>query len=175
MTLRDLPRLVRRDLLTPVTAILFLVIAISGIMLFWHQGEHLVKDAHEWLGMGFIGVACWHLWTHRKSVAAALKRPLPRWGFAGATALAVVVVMATASTDGKQGSPKALIGSLMAAPLPVVAQVVGADPQVLVNALEARGWRLPSSQATALEIASLSGGSPMAVLAVAQGLVQPTP
>lgn len=54
---------------TPLTSLVFLVIAFSGVMLYFKIYESYVKELHEVLGLVFVAVAILHIianWTLMK-------------------------------------------------------------------------------------------------------------
>lgn len=53
-----------KEFATSLTALLFLVISISGVMLFFHFDFLSVKKMHEILGLFFTLFALLHVWTN---------------------------------------------------------------------------------------------------------------
>ena len=49
---------------TPLIIGCSLVVASSGVMMFYHLGEDLVKTMHEWMGLLFVGAIVLHLLNH---------------------------------------------------------------------------------------------------------------
>ncbi|GEO81052.1 DUF4405 domain-containing protein [Pararhodospirillum oryzae] len=154
----------KRDLITPATTIVFLVVGVSGIMMFFHVGEPLVKSAHEWLGLAFAALAIWHVVRHARTFVNYLHRAHPRRVFAGVLAVCAVVLALTARPSGEGVSPRQVFRSLEQAPLGAVAQIAGTDEAGLRLALASRG--IDASDATSLaDIAQRSGADPHALLA----------
>jgi hypothetical protein len=54
-------QLIKRDVVTPVTTVLFVVSTASGVMLLLHWQGGLVRTSHEWLSLAFAVFAGWHL------------------------------------------------------------------------------------------------------------------
>lgn len=90
-----------RVIATPATAMLFMVIAISGIMMFFHFFDRYVKELHEILGLALVGAALAHIVVHWN----ALKNYFAKKEF---RLIAVVVIIASGIFIGEAISkPKA--------------------------------------------------------------------
>lgn len=96
---------------TQATTALGIVIAVTGVMLFFHVAKGQVEEMHEWLGMAFIVVAALHVIRHRAAFMGMLNQPRMRALFA-ATAVIAVIFLLTAETE-KKGNPFRDAGRLM--------------------------------------------------------------
>ncbi len=54
-------KLILRDVATSASTVLFLVIGISGLMMFFHFFDNYVKELHEILGVGFVLAVLLHI------------------------------------------------------------------------------------------------------------------
>jgi hypothetical protein len=62
-------KFIKRDLATSFTTILFVIISVSGVMMFFHFFDTQVKSLHEILGLVFVGAALFHVifnWSSMK-------------------------------------------------------------------------------------------------------------
>jgi len=104
-----------KTLATSLTTTLFLVIAISGIMMFFHFYNGQVKELHEILGLVFVGAVTFHVFYNFKS----MKNYFTKRVFISTLLLAVIVssgFIIQSSTKGQ--SPKGkIIQSVLKAPL----------------------------------------------------------
>lgn len=60
----------KKDIATSFTTLLFLVIGISGVMMFFHFNDNLVKNLHEILGLVFVLAVLFHIvfnWASMKN------------------------------------------------------------------------------------------------------------
>lgn len=57
-----------RDIATSFTTMTFLVISMSGVMMFFHFFDKSVKELHEILGLVFVVAACLHVIMNWKSM-----------------------------------------------------------------------------------------------------------
>lgn len=95
-----------RDLVTPVTAVLFLVSTITGIMLLLHWQGRFVHTAHEWLSVAFSAVAIWHLIRNWHAFLGYLRRPASLAAIGAAVAVSIAFTLATVSPPrGERGGP----------------------------------------------------------------------
>jgi Na+/melibiose symporter-like transporter len=142
---------ISRDWATPLTIGAFILMACTGILMFFHWDTGMNKDLHEWLGWALVaGVA-----LHGAANWSALKRHLAR-----APALAIIgvfVALLAASffiTPEEEGSPVRLVMSTMLqSPLKNLAPLAGQTPEALVAKLQQAGFKASSPDQTLTEIA----------------------
>lgn len=65
-----------RDIATSFTTITFLVIAMSGVMMFFHFFDKSVKELHEILGLVFVVAACLHVIMNWKSMRSYFSKKI---------------------------------------------------------------------------------------------------
>lgn len=142
---------------TAATAALFLVIGASGVLLFFHLGETLVKNLHEWLGLGFVVVAGLHVWRNGGAFAKLMTRPATHGAFAIAL-LAAGGFMAAAGQEGGGGNPmRQFVDAAENAPLTAVAPVLGISERALVLRLTEAGIPVVSTNISLKQLADRSG------------------
>ena len=98
--------LITKPILSPFVAFAFLVVSVTGVLLFFHIKNGALVTLHEWFGWGFLAVGCIHLTLNLRAFASYLKT---RGGLL-ALALAVVltvVIAALGSTRKGHGHPQA--------------------------------------------------------------------
>lgn len=143
---------------TALTTAVFLVVAATGVLVFFHIGDKYLKGAHEWLGLAFVLAALLHVARHWKGFVH-LMRQKRTWALSAASALALGGFMLSASlapTSG--GNPmKAMVDVTAKAPLASLAPVLGVEPDTLVQRLEAGGVQVASLSQPLEEIASSQG------------------
>jgi hypothetical protein len=134
-----------RESATPLTIGSFLLIAITGVLMFFHLDSGLNKLAHEWLGWAMIAAVGLHAIVHVKSFQRHFKRP-------AALALigAFVVLLATSfiSPGGKADKPPHVLAAqaVLDAPLENVAALAHKDTQTLLAELQAAGFAADSGR-----------------------------
>ncbi len=151
-----------RTLATSLTTTMFLVIGISGVMLFFHFFSNEVKSLHEYLGLVFVAAVFFHVFYNFK----AMKNYFTKRVFISTLLLTVVVSSgfiiqsATAGGDNPKGK---IIGSVLKAPLEQSFAVLG-----ITNAkekLENENLKFEESQ-NIEELAKLNKTSPFDLVTI---------
>ena len=146
-----------RQIATPLTIGAFLLMAVTGVLIFFHKAVGLNKPAHEWLSWAFLLGVGLHVFINFKPFQVYLKKPL---------ALAIIGVFAAILTasfflggekEGKGGRPPfdAISSTIQSAPISQVAPIVGKTPDQLVSDLRAKGFNVTTTEQT---LASVAGG-----------------
>jgi hypothetical protein len=160
-------RSLARDIVTPVTMVLFIVSGLTGVMLLLHWQSALVKSTHEWLGLVFAAMALWHLARHWKPFRSYLRRRVPQV----ALALSLVVAVGFTAMTGQSGgglAPGALYHRLSEAPVAAAAPALGVETTAALVRLEDAGITVDATD-TLAEIADRAGLSAPAVLGLIAG------
>jgi hypothetical protein len=137
----------------------FAVVAVTGILMFFHANTGLAKLAHEWLGWLLVIGAVAHTALNWKPFLAYFRKP------AGLTIIGLMLVLGVASLcvsggggpGGRMHGPRAFMavsGALEQSSLRVVAQVAKSSPETLIEKLKAQGIQVRSPDQTIGEIAS---------------------
>lgn len=156
---------------TPLTIGTFLFTAVSGGLLFFHTGEGLVKEAHEWIGMAFIFGALLHVTSNWAPFKRYFTLSWPRAVMASVLAGSLVFTVATGHEEG--GNPMiAAIKTLEKAPLSMVAQLQSRDADELHMLLETEGFQVADNNTSLQTIASDSGKSGRELIALLFGQPQ---
>lgn len=118
---------------TPLTVGSFLLIATTGVLMFFHLDSGLNKVAHEWLGWFLVVGAGAHLWLNWRAFSTYFKRPVALSIMGAATALLLASFVPVSGAGGEVPVREVLSG-LAQAPIETVAAVAGKDPaQVLAS------------------------------------------
>lgn len=150
-----------RDLATSMTAMVFVVIGTTGVLLYFHLFEVQVKSLHEILGLVFVGAALLHVFFNWKSMQRYFSKPL-FLSVAIAVAATAVVFVSRAGTEGV--NPKtAMIRAVLSAPLEEAAHLLGSSKEAATARLESQGVRV--GEAVSLQaVAEANGLSPFQVV-----------
>lgn len=142
-----------RDVVTPGTAVLFLVSTVTGIMLLLHWQSGLVHASHEWLSVAFSAIAIWHLVKNWRAFSLYLKRNVPLVAIVATIVASLAFTAATARGPG--GNPRAIVGAIAVQPLAVVAPALGLDQARAVALLREVGVDVAGHET----LAAISGRS----------------
>jgi hypothetical protein len=147
---------INRDWATPLTIGAFALMAVTGVLMFFHLDSDLNKLAHEWLSwVMLVGVA-----LHASVNWPAFRRHLLNNRIARPI-LAVSVLLTAGSFaplpggDRRNGSPPMMaLRAVMAAPLSSVAPLTGRSLDALQDELGQAGFSLKPDQ----PLDSVTGG-----------------
>jgi hypothetical protein len=147
-----------RNWSTPLIIGTSIFTGISGVMLFLHLGEGLVKEAHEWIGIAFVFGTLLHIKVNWAAFRRYFSLGLPRAVMASVLVGSLALMLT--SGHGKDGNPmRAAIKTIEAAPLSLVAQLQSRDADELHQLLETEGFKVANNSTPLLTIASDSGKS----------------
>ncbi len=134
-----------REWATPLTIGSFLLIAVTGVLMFFHLDSGLNKLAHEWLGWAMLAAVGLHAAMHLKSFKRHFSRP------ASLVVIGAFVALLAASfisPPGKPSKPPHVLAAqaVLDAPLPQVAALAGKDTEALLAQLQAAGIAAETGQ-----------------------------
>lgn len=143
-----------RNLATPLSGATFLVMAATGVLMFFHLETPLGKELHEWLGWAMVAGVVLHLVTNWKALTLHLGRTPGRvLAVVGVATLLVAVVPLSRGAGG--GNPTAgVMQNVERAPLAVLAPIAKKDVTALVGELQQAGFTAATPDSTP---ASLGG------------------
>jgi len=154
--------------ITAISAALFLVVAVSGLAMFFHVGEDLVKEMHQWLAVIFVAAIGLHIFRNWGGMMTYVRRRTIMAPVALA-ALAAAAFIVPAALSGGEDPRHILMQSLQEAKLADLGRVLDVPADSLVARLEKEGFTVGSTEQRLSEIASGSGKPPMAALMTAAG------
>lgn len=131
-------RLPSRQWATPLTIGGFVLIAVTGVLMFFHLTPGLTRQAHEWLGWALIAAVVLHALANLPAFTRYLQRAgSPRRIVGGALVLLLACLLIPAPP---QASPPALLmGAVAEAPLAHTAALAGKSVDEARAALAAAG------------------------------------
>ncbi len=137
-----------REWVTPLTIGAFALMAVTGMLLFFHRDAGLNRTAHEWVGLILIAAVVFHVsanWISFKRYFLG--------GLVGRSLIALGVVALAASFipmgGGQGGSPPALaMRAVNRAPIVAVAALAGRPTEAVLADLAEAGLRLPGPDAS---------------------------
>lgn len=148
---------------TAVTATVFLVVAASGLAMFFHVGEDLVKELHQWLAVVLVAAASLHIYKNWKPLLSYVRRRTILAPLA-LTVIAAAAFIVPASLSGGENPRARIFQALENARLADVGQMLDVEPDELASTLKTRGFVIASNEQRLAEIAQASNRPPMAVV-----------
>lgn len=146
-----------RKVITPLTGALSLVIGISGVMLFFHLGEGLVKEAHEWLGIAFAVVMLVHLAMNWKAFKQHFRKPSAWVGTGVVSAISVMFLVASLSNTSHENPTRSIMRSIETAAVSDLAPVFKLSQSELIQRFDRAGVDIETGQETLQELAGKNG------------------
>jgi len=93
----------QKPILSPFIVIVFLVISVTGALLFFHVKNGTIVTLHEWSGWVFVAVGCVHVFINRNPLFCYLKTPKGRIAMLVAVCLAIVLGVVGVNRKGGPG------------------------------------------------------------------------
>lgn len=152
-----------RTWVTPLATGAFLVVAGTGVAMFFHQGTALGRELHEWLGWAMIAAGVLHAVVNWNGLKSHLGRAMGKT-IIGAFAVALVLALVPLSSQGGQGaSMRGVVAAMSRAQVKDLAPIAGRDADALVADLRKAGMADATAEST---VASLAGPNQARRLAV---------
>jgi hypothetical protein len=142
---------IQRNWVTPITAGAFLLVGVTGVLIFFHIDSGANKFVHEWLSWVLLGGALLHTTANFTGLKMHLRKPL------GRTLLGVFAVALALSFiplgGGKSEPPfMAPVRALGESNMTTLAQVAQVTPAQLRDRLGKAGVHVNSDQQTLAEL-----------------------
>lgn len=150
---------------TPAIIGSFLVMSVTGVLLFFHLGPPLSEALHEWAGMVMVAGGVAHLWLNRRAFTVYFRRPLAR-AIMGAGAVVLGLTFLPLGPAAETQGPGALVAALQPATVAQLAGIAGKTPEAALADLAAAGFAAGGPEATVAEIGG-GGRGGMGVLVAA--------
>jgi len=113
-----------RPWITPLVIGTFVLMAVTGSLMFFHLDSGLNKTAHEWLGWAMVAAVLLHLLMNVNAFKRYFTQTTGRWVL-GASALVLAASFVPLGAAGGKPPFVAPMQALAKAPLSTVAQVAG--------------------------------------------------
>ena len=134
-----------RPWITPLVIGSFLLLTVTGVLMFFHLDSGLNKLAHEWLSWAMLVAVGWHVLLNLPAFKRYLGQKTARVVM-GVFVLLLALSFIPASGSKKPPAYAAPIQALAQAPLPVLAQVLGQTPEALRAELDTAGLPVDNDQ-----------------------------
>ncbi|MEX5727540.1 hypothetical protein Ga0609869_000893 [Rhodovulum iodosum] len=158
-----------RKFATPLTIGAFLLMSVTGLLMFFHASTMTNKVVHEWVGLIFVAAALLHVFVNLRPFTAHMKRARGQAAVAVfALALGLSFLPLAGGTGG--GRPDfALLHAIEEAPLGAVAAVLDESPETLTARLRQAGYDGATADSTISDLAHGERGAQMRLIAVLIG------
>lgn len=147
---------------TPVTIGIFVLMAVTGILMFFHLDMGLNKLVHEWAGWVMVAGVLAHVLVNYRAFLGYLKRPLAQ-GVMGAFVVVLGLSFIPAGGGGPGETVAKVMQTLNATPVEQVIALAGRDTDDGLAILAQNGVQASAGQSLG-EIAGGDRGQGMRIL-----------
>lgn len=155
---------VLRSWATPLAISTFIILAVTGILMFFKIETGLIKPFHEWLSWALVTGVVLHTIANWKAFAGYFSR---KPALVIISAGLIATLFSVFSPASEEGNPRMnMAKAIMSSKLETVAQVAGSNGTELTAKLQQRGFTVKDQNMTIRQIATSNGKNEMAVLAV---------
>lgn len=155
-------KFLKRDLATSLTTFTFLVIAVSGVMMFFHFFDQYVENLHEIVGLFFVAVVLFHVFYNFKSMKNYFTKKV--FGFS-ALSIAIVSLAFVLSVEDGPDTKKVMIMSMFNTPIENSLKVLEKDFLEVKDRFQSKGITI-NDGATIGSIADANKISPFEVIGI---------
>ncbi|MDD5393827.1 MAG: DUF4405 domain-containing protein [Thiothrix sp.] len=151
---------------TPLTIGAFLLMAVTGVLMFFEIRLGLVKFAHEWLGWIMLLAVGLHAALHWKSFSRYFSQKSAVTIIAVFAVVTVAAMLIPSNEQGRSGRPGGMQAAqvLMSAPLEQVAGITGTTVEGLRAQLLGSGLEVAETATSLEDIAKQNQRNPIDVL-----------
>ena len=160
----------QRPWITPLVIGSFLLLTVTGVLMFFHLDSGLNKTVHEWLSWVMVAGVALHVGLNLPAFKRYLTQGTARWVIG---VFVAVLALSFIRLPGASSEPPfiAPAKALAAAPLPVLAQVAGVSTEEIRHRLEAQHIAVDNEQQSVSDIIGPDVRKQMSVL---KGVLSPT-
>lgn len=129
----------KRELATSFTTFLFLIISITGILMFFHLFDKYTKSMHEILGLVFVAVVILHVLFNWKSMKNYFTNKI----FHSAAIITSIVALGFILSTSDQPNPKRVVfNSLFNKPIEKTFVLFNDDYKIVKETLKKAGLKI---------------------------------
>lgn len=152
----------KRELATSFTTFLFLVIAITGILMFFHILDNYTKQMHEILGLAFIAIVMLHIFFNWKSMKNYFSN---RIFFSSGIIVTIVALGFILSTSNEPNPKRVVFESVFNQPIEKTSVLFSDSYVKAKETLENKGIKVEDGKSIK-ELAMLNKTSPFKIISI---------
>lgn len=140
---------------TPLAAGTFIILAVTGILMFFKINVGYIKPVHEWLSWVMVIGIVFHTIANWKSFTSYFSKK-PSFTIIGAGL--IITVLSVFMPSANNGNPgMKMIKALGTAKIETIADMVGQNSDDIITKLEQKGISETGTSMTIQEIAAMNG------------------
>ena len=140
---------------TPLAAGTFIILAVTGILMFFKINVGYIKPVHEWLSWAMVIGVVFHTIANWKPFISYFSK-MPSLSIIGTGLIITMLSVLMPPTNGGNPGMK-MIKVLGTAKIETIADIAGQKSDDLITKLEQKGISAAGASMTVKEIAALSG------------------
>jgi len=113
-----------KDIATSFTTTIFIVIATTGVMMYFHILDKYTKNLHEIIGLGFVVFAILHVFVNWKSMKSYFSKKIFLLSFIVVGMISVGFIINTPTGENPKTT---IIKSVLTAPIEDAVNILGVD------------------------------------------------
>ena len=154
----------QRQWVTPLMAGSFILMAVTGILIFFHLDSGLNKTAHEWLGWAMVIAAGLHIATNWFGFKNMFNNATGKVVIGLFVAVLALSFLDLGGAGGKGGGPVTSAKILAQAPISQLALVSKIDEKTLLTRLQTAGLANATANASVKDLVGDDVGKQMSTL-----------
>ncbi len=159
----------QRPWITPLVIGSFLLLTVTGVLMFFHLDSGLNKTVHEWLSWVMVAGVALHIALNLPAFKRYLTQRTARWVIG---VFVAVLALSFIRLPGASSEPPFITPAkaLAAAPLPVLAQVAGVSTEEIKHRLETQQLTVGNEQQS---VSAIVGPDVRKQMSVLKGVLSP--
>lgn len=137
-----------RNWATPLTMGAFCLMAVTGILMFFHLDSGFNKAAHEWLGWAMVLGAAGHAVSNWQSIKRYLTKSNLARGIVALCLLVLALSFIPAGGKGEMKPPVLAMNAIAKAPVGALAPLTGKTADQIIAELATAGIIVPNAEAS---------------------------
>ncbi|MAD42150.1 MAG: hypothetical protein CL623_07135 [Arcobacter sp.] len=158
-------KFLQRDLATSLTTFLFLVMSITGVLMYFHILDNFTKQMHEIMGLGFVAIVLFHVFYNWKSMKSYFAKKVFLYSAVIIFLISSGFIANSILTPKSNSSKRVIISSVLSAPLSDSLVLFNSNMDLAKVKLEKAGLKMGNAK-TFQEIARENRVNPFKIVGI---------
>jgi CDP-diglyceride synthetase len=153
----------KRDIATSLTSLIFVIIAITGVLMFFHLFDNYTKQLHEIIGLFFVAAVFLHVIFNWKSMKTYFSKKIFIFSLVLVSVFSLSFILNT--SDEGVNPKKVIITSVLNSPIEKTFDILGSDMSKASSKLKNVGIEINKSK-TIAQIAKKNNKTPFEIVSI---------
>lgn len=158
-------KFLQRDLATSFTTFLFLVMSITGVLMYFHILDNFTKQMHEIMGLGFVAIVLFHVFYNWKSMKSYFAKKVFLYSAVIVFLISSGFIANSIISPKSDNSKRVIISSVLSAPLSDSLVLFNSNIDLAKAKLEKAGLKMGNAK-TFQEIARENRVNPFEIVGI---------